>query len=229
MIEQASPMLPETPRSPAPLGLADRLRMETRSAHGEAERVAMAYLFHPTVLTRRRYAIYLCGLHAIYQALESQLDRYRRHPVLGAIYFPELKRTSRLASDLAHLDHGSASPAAPTAAAIAYKNHLHVVAEENPLGLIAHIYTRYLGDLSGGQMLKNMIRRTLQLESEDSVASLLFPEIADLGAFKTMFRARLNALPLSPKEVEAVSAEACTAFSLTRALFESLALPQLGS
>ena len=40
------------------------------------------------------------------------------------------------------------------------------IAKEEPYLLIAHHYTRYLGDLSGGQILKNIAQKALNLDQQ---------------------------------------------------------------
>ena len=208
----------------APRGVADRLRAATMTAHVEAERAAMEHLFKPAVLSRPRYAAYLRALYEVYHALETQLERHRRHPTLSGLYFPELLRTELIAADCRSLGGKNGLDEALREAAISYRNRINTVAEHDPILLAAHIYTRYLGDLAGGQMLKNIIRRGLQLKDDDGVQSLIFPQIPDLAEFKSRFRGRLDTLALSAAAVEAVAAEALTSFALTRRLFESLAL-----
>jgi heme oxygenase len=52
---------------------------------------------------------------------------------------------------------------------------------------------------------------------------LLFPQIPDLVAFRTRFRALINALELPPALVSELLGEAQQSFALTKALYESLA------
>ena len=83
--------------------------------------------------------------------------------------------------------------------------------------MIPHCYVRYLGDLSGGQMIKKVVARNLGLADEPGAAGMTFyefPEISDINGFKNLFRARLDAFaPLDVSE-EDVIAEARRAFDL---------------
>ena len=57
----------------------------------------------------------------------------------------------------------------------------------------AHAYTRYLGDLSGGQIIKRMLQRHYGFTPE-GIAFYDFPEIHKLKPFKDVYRERLDAL-----------------------------------
>src|SRR5690606_36152967 len=58
-------------------------------------------------------------------------------------------------------------------------------------GFIAHHYTRYLGDLSGGQHIYKVMQRRFGL-GDDGIAFYLFAEIADPAEFKNEYRAALD-------------------------------------
>src|SRR5699024_2319953 len=85
----------------------------------------------------------------------------------------------------------------------------------------AHAYTRYLGDLSGGQAIKRLVQRHYGL-GEEGVAFYTFTGIAKPKLFKDTYRERLDALDLSAPEVETAVAEATLAFELATELFTAL-------
>lgn len=215
----------QTP-APEPLGLAAALREGTRAAHRDAERGDFVHVLIRGQLPRDSYLDYLRGLLAIYTALESGLQRRADHPLVGPFLRPELLRAAALARDLAHL---AAAPAPPPPAAHTYAEHLHELAEHRPSLLIAHVYTRYLGDLSGGQLLRRGAARTLGLPPERSELATPglefyeFPQIPDLDAYKRDFRSSLDQLPLAPDQAAAIVHEARRAFTDTAALFAALA------
>jgi len=106
-------------------------------------------------VTREEYGRYLLALYCVYQALEEQLAATSTHPALTQTYFPILRRQEALAQDLdfffgerkawmERLQHPGPSPAVQS-----YVQRLRHLGRTNPTLLIAHSYTRYLGDLSG--------------------------------------------------------------------------------
>jgi hypothetical protein len=61
---------------------------------------------------------------------------------------------------------------------------------------VAHHYTRYLGDLSGGQAIGRIIGREFGLDGGVGTAFYSFSEVPKPKLYKDAYRARLDALPL---------------------------------
>jgi len=89
---------------------------------------------------------------------------------------------------------------------------------------LAHSYTRYLGDLSGGRILARVARRALDLDKEtgDGLAFYHFDKVTNYKTFKDEYRQALNALPLTLHQIQALVAEANVAFCLNMRLFQEL-------
>lgn len=204
-----------------PLSL--RLREDTKQAHTRAERSGIMRALLTGKLPRAQYVALLANLHPVYQALEAELEARRLDPQVRPFYHPALFRVAALEHDLVTLagaGWAEAHPLLPVARE--YAARIHAAAAESPALLVAHGYTRYLGDLSGGQILKRMVAPLLGPEGAAAVAFYDFPGIADPGRFKDEYRAALDALPLSPAAGDAVVAEALGAFELNARLFEAL-------
>jgi len=207
-------------------GLATALREGTREAHRHAERGPFVHALIRGQLARATYLEYLRALQTIYTALEAGLTRHAAHPIVGPLARRELLRGPAIARDLAALADAHAAPQPPVAAR-AYADRLHALADHHPALLVAHAYTRYLGDLSGGQLLRRGAARALgmRLEAPDGPGLDFydFPEIADLDAYKRELRACLDALPVDAGTAAAIVDEARRAFTDTAAVFADLA------
>ncbi len=107
---------------------------------------------------------------------------------------------------------------APTEECQQYVNRIREVSRE---GLIAHHYTRYIGDLSGGQILKGIAEKALDL-TDGGLAFYEFPDIEDKKQFKETYRATLNLLPVDQSDVNKIIAEANYAFRLNMYMFDEL-------
>jgi heme oxygenase len=85
----------------------------------------------------------------------------------------------------------------------------------------AHAWTRYLGDLSGGQVIKVMMQRHYGM-GQDGLNFYDFKEIVKAKPFKDLYRERLNGLQLTEAEIEEAVAEALVAFELNQKMFAEL-------
>lgn len=173
-------------------------------------------------LSRERYCVMLRNFHALYVALEGALDRSAVSPAVAVIRMPELYRESALRRDLDHLG-GERWSQWPLAAAMReYVTRLGQLSGPRAHLLAAHAYVRYLGDLSGGQVLKDVVTRTMGLGDGAGSAFYTFGVEVAPDATKQRFRAALDTLPVDDAASADIIAEACTAFALHVRLFEEL-------
>lgn len=92
-----------------------------------------------------------------------------------------------------------------------------------PCGYVAHHYTRYLGDLSGGQIVRGTAEKTWGFDRKgDGVRFYVFDAISNPAAFKREYRALLDALPCDDLEKQRVIEECRRAFDLNIAVFRDL-------
>jgi heme oxygenase len=197
------------------------LREGTADVHRGAEHSSFVSRFMAGTLDRDTYSQHLLALHPVYTALEGAMERFRDAPRLSAFYLPVLWRSACLAADLQHLRGPDWHREDPVPSARRYAEHVKEIAQRTPISLVAHCYVRYLGDLSGGQVLGEMAKRHLRLDGEGA-SFYEFHEIGDVAAFKHDFRERLDELPLRDGERETLVAEARTAFALNAAIFDEL-------
>lgn len=206
----------------APLGLAARLKRDTRELHTQAERSGLMAGLLRGRISRPAYCALLRNLQPIYAALEAGLDAGPEHP---GLWGPQLRRLPAIEQDLTLLHPGDwRSELAIEPATAAYVQRLRALAAGQPALLLAHAYLRYLGDLHGGQMLARIVRQCFALDGEPGCAFYSFGDAAQVERLKRDFRAGLDALggQLTPPQQAAFVAEACEAFRLHQQLFEQL-------
>lgn len=159
----------------------------------------------------------MASLYHVYVALEEEIERNKDNPVFAPLYFPEeLHRKAALERDMAFWYGTHWQEAIPyTQASRRYVQRLQEVGRKEPELLVAHAYTRYLGDLSGGQVLKKIAQKALDLPSSgEGVDFFTFPNIASATKFKQLYRSRMNSLEMTPKVRQRILEEAKTAFLL---------------
>ena len=196
----------------ADVGFAARLRDATKEIHRQAERAGFVADLIRGRATREGYALFLRNLVPVYATLESGIETLRHLPLVAPFADPGLRRLPRLIDDveaIAGADWARTCPLLPEAEA--YARAIEEATVGDGARLAAHAYARYLGDLSGGQILRTLLSRTLQLEPE-TLTFYVFPTIPDLQAPKIAIRAALDALAPAGAEADAIVDEAIAAF-----------------
>lgn len=208
-----------TTPDPSQQGLAARLRGATAVEHQDTESRGFITRLMGGELDLDAYVRYLAQYAYVYRALE------RRTPQAGDPAFladPALPRFPSIASDLEHLgvrDWEVRHPALP--ATQAYVDHLEAIADADLPRYLAHHYTRYLGDLSGGQAIAALVARHYGATT-DQLAFYRFDMIASPVRFKRQYRDALDALDFTTAQEAALIVEAKGAFGFNAAIFEAL-------
>ncbi|THH20583.1 hypothetical protein EW146_g797 [Bondarzewia mesenterica] len=168
------------------LPIATLLRLSTAAAHETINHSAGAEWLTRGELDKEEYVRFLIMLWHVYDTLESALEKHSSNPALNPTYNPTLlARAPALLSDISHLLGVTTSEvqshplfldvAVPTSQPVEeYTSRLRSLADSpDPAPLLAHAYVRYLGDLSGGQVVRRRVARAYGLEDEDGDVTIL--------------------------------------------------------
>jgi heme oxygenase len=204
-------------------GLALLLKEGTKKSHSAAENTKFIKCFLKGVVNKSAYRQLVANLYFVYSTLEQELTRHKNHQVVGKLYFPQLWRKQSLEQDLAYYFGKDWSKAiAPTPACENYLHRIRQVSDQKPELLVAHAYTRYMGDLSGGQILKKIAKQAMNLPDGLGTAFYEFEHIPNHTAFKKDYRCALDTLPVDQQTAEAIVAEANHAFQINMDMFREL-------
>nr|YP_009399733.1 Heme oxygenase [Digenea simplex]ARW69552.1 Heme oxygenase [Digenea simplex] len=203
--------------------LAQQLREGTTKSHSMAENVSFVKSFLGGVVDKKSYRKLIANLFFIYNSIEKEIEANKDNEVVKAIYFPELYRRDSLIKDLVYY-YGEdwSNLIQPSSATQIYIDRIHKIGSNNPQLLIAHSYTRYIGDLSGGQILKKIAKNAMQLPNNSGTAFYDFDLISDEELFKDQYRSSLNKIPLTKTQIEHIISEANIAFNLNMKIFQEL-------
>jgi heme oxygenase len=201
--------------------LSVRLRHGTRTVHNEAQRSGFLSALAQGRLPWEAYAELTAQHFFVYEELELATAAMVHDPVAGAFVSRDLARLPAIEADLAFL-HGPRwqNRITALAATTTYCTRLRDVAFRGAPEFVAHHYTRYLGDLSGGQYLGPAIARSYGLNG-DGHRFFAFPGV-EPAAFKARYRALLDSVPWSPAEQATFLAEVIEAYRLTVAMLAEL-------
>lgn len=199
------------------------LRSSTTTIHDRAHHSEYMSALLGGRLTVDEYALLAEQLYFIYTALEEAGDALAADPVAEPFVIDELRRIPGLVADLSYLlGPRWESRVAALPATAAYVERLREIAATWPGGYVAHHYTRYLGDLAGGQVVRATLRKAYGIEG----AGALFYDFTEVGnpaAFRRRYRAALDSAPFDDRERERVADEAVHAFELNIAVLDQLA------
>ena len=199
------------------------LRQRTWSGHGESEGAGFMHDLMTGRGSRDDYVALVAQHWFIYEELEAAAERFVADPVAKPFISPQLTRMPALEADLEFLvgpDWREQIEPLPTT--LRYTARIREIAESRWAGgFVAHHYTRYLGDLSGGQAIGRLMKRHFGFET-NGILFYLFDQIADPRAFKDTYREQLDATDWDDVERERVIDEVLLAYRFNTDLFEDL-------
>ena len=177
----------------------NNLRELTKEAHRSAERTSFMNRMLKKQITPYQYFVYIKNQLFVYTNLEYFADE------LG-IFDGDMARLMRgpyLIDDVLQMEVENTFPEPPILqASHKYVEYIKTIKEDRDK-LFAHIYVRHMGDLSGGQIIKNLVPGPTNLyEFEGNVEHL-----------KDLVRGKLH---------DGLEAEAKVCFSMVQEFLEEL-------
>lgn len=195
--------------------LSQILRSASMSDHRTAENVHFITHLMKGELTKRHYVEYLNQLAFVYQALERSLPETDTLP-----YHSGLRRFDRIVADLEALGVDDWQQTVILPATAAYVSRLEQLSVSDH-AFLAHHYTRYLGDLSGGQAIGALMQRHYGLGT-NQVSFYDFSNLGDPVPIKVGYREAMDSTSLTDAQISELVAEVQLAFKLNTALFIGL-------
>ena len=177
----------------------DNLKDLTHEQHKNAERSLFVKKMLKKELTPRQYYVYLSNQLIMYSMLEFYAEKAG---VLEGI--EDIKRSNAITKDLEELEKefGFRIPK-HVKSTIDYTDYIKEIADDKDK-LLAHVYVRHMGDLSGGQILKKLI---------PAGSGHHYQFDRDTNELKTIIRAKLH---------DGLADEARTCFAMIKIFMEDL-------
>jgi heme oxygenase len=194
--------------------LSERLRRSTEALHLQAERSGYIRQILRKRASQEGYGLFLRSLEPAYQALELGLREQAGDDVLASFDWPVLFRHEAILGDLSAVAGSSwKTTYALMPEAEAYAERIRRIRNEAPHRLLGHAYVRYIGDLSGGQIVKAILE-----EAPGLTAGMMrfydFDDIDDVEAYKQNFRNGLDRIGERVERSDDIVDEALIAFQL---------------
>lgn len=174
-------------------------------------------------LDRPGYGELVAQHRFVYAVLEDAASVMAHDPIAGGFVSSALTRLPAIDADLAVLlGDDWRDRILPSPATEAYCNRLAEVCYTWPGGFVAHHYTRYMGDLSGGAIMRRVLHRVYDLPDDDGIRFFVFDRISDPKAFKAGYRDRLDRAPWPESERALIVEEILRAYELNLRVFTDL-------
>jgi heme oxygenase (biliverdin-producing, ferredoxin) len=203
--------------------IAEIIRNASRPQHKEAENSSFIMDLMQGKLNLEAYAKYLTNLAWLYESLEAKVRSGSAFTSSEDIWDEKLVRLDAITQDLEALGvHDWKNTTSPSTAMTSYIEHINSLEGKSDFRLVAHHYTRYLGDLSGGQAIAALVGRHYGATS-DQLNFYRFQQIDDIVRYKDSYRAALDSLEISSEQIEELVKEVQLAFAFNQKVFEDLA------
>ena len=204
------------------LSFSAALRERSSGSHSQSEGAGFMSDLLKGEGSRDDYISLVAQHYFIYEALESAGERMRADAVASVFLSDKLTRLPALEADLEFLLGADwREQIAPLPTTRRYVERIREVGATWAGGFIAHHYTRYLGDLSGGVFIGRVMARRFGFET-NGIGFYLFDDIADPAAFTDVYREQLDAAPWDEAERERVTREVLLAYRFNTELFDDL-------
>lgn len=174
----------------------DNLKGLTAEEHKNAERQAFVKKLFKKELCEKDYATFLRNQHAIYDTLEAIA---MMHGLFNDV--PELRRAPKILEDFQELWKEDEPPAL-SITAVNYGKYILSIKDDVDK-IMAHVYVRHMGDLSGGQMLAKCVPGSGRMYEFD----------CDIDELKSKVRSKLD---------DSMADEAKVCFNWATELFKEL-------
>ncbi len=204
------------------MSLALALKEGTKESHSAAENTKFVASFLRGVVDYEEYRKLLTNFYYVYDTMEQRI-RETEDPMVQAIKSEDLERKEAIERDLEYY-YGPdwKEKQIPSEACNTYCHRINEIAEKDPYLLVAHHYTRYIGDLSGGKILKEITARVLNPPEGKGLDFYEFPSIPNAKLFKQNYRACLDNLGTDSSQENALITEANYAFRLNMYMFDEI-------
>ena len=203
------------------MNLSKLFREGSTEEHSRAEKSKFIQAMFRGQLTKEAYIANLESMFHLYTTLESELEKHKEDRNISKIYYPELFRKKSLEEDLHFFGGETYTIGSPSKNTKRYTNWLEEISKSNPKNLISHAYVRYLGDLSGVQILGKIIRKTFTLQEGNGDLFYIFA-IDEIDQFKNLYRSQLDSLDLTDQEKQGLLHEVKIAFQMNGEIFSEL-------
>lgn len=180
---------------------SDELRTRTKDIHKATEVTGFNKRLLDGNATKESYGEFLYSLLPVYVAIEKNLDALKDDARLAPLVTKELYKSELMKKDIEFILGDKVKELKPLESTKAYVNRINEIGKNNPLGIVAHAYTRFLADLFGGRLFADLIKNHYNID-EGGINYYKMDGIGEIMPYVMGYHKKLAGLALTDAEVE---------------------------
>lgn len=189
--------------------LSKIMRRQTWPDHERAEFSPFEQALVKGTISKEAYVDLLVNVLPVYEALEGRIAELADDPIAGPLLVDGLERVPSITADLTFFaaDDWKSKTTLPVT-----DEYVNRIKDATPERFVAHHYTRYMADLSGGYYIDKALTAAWNLEGLAGRSYYAFAEIPDANTFKDAYRSALDTMPVDAKQKEDMIEEVLVAY-----------------
>ncbi|HEX9776346.1 MAG TPA: biliverdin-producing heme oxygenase [Actinomycetota bacterium] len=187
------------------------LRRDTWADHERAQYSPFEMALAMGTISVEGHGALMAQVYPVYKALEERIATLADDPIVGQFHIDELNRVPFIEADLAFYygdDWRDKIESFPTT-----DEYVERIMTVDTTGFVAHHYTRYMADLSGGLMIVAALKKSWG-EDHGGLTYYDFSSVGDSVGFKNAYRQALDELPLDADGKVALVSEVMVAYEM---------------
>lgn len=201
---------------------AERVKQETWEEHEASKDQPFAVEIMAGNLDKNAYIQWILGLLPVYRSLEAGLRANRDDYSIYLFDHRKLDRTEKIESDLTFWRVDPFTTESPLPEAKIYHETVQSAVDSgSPQRILAHHYTRYMGDMIGGQVVSRQLQKMYGMPVE-GLQFYDFSDIGDIYHYRKTYKSLYDLIPWDNDERDEFVAEAKKAYLANSKFFEAL-------
>lgn len=197
----------------------ETLREQTKELHLAAEQTEFMKQMFIGGLPLSKYLEYLMSLEKIYSVLEYEIRDSIDSDIILSVFDTRLERSALISKDIKAI---ARKHVLKRSTIDIINEYVKYIKSSNEVELLAHHYIRYLGDLSGGQMISKLLQRSYSFSDNQT---LFYKFDLDAKQYREEYKTRLNDIVVSDESANIFINAVNNIYKITIRLLDSIMAP----
>lgn len=180
---------------------SNELKSRTKNMHKASESTGFIKRLQSGKADEKSYAEYILNLLPVYEAIENSLDSLIENERIAPLVTKELYKSELIKKDIEFILGDEAKNIELLESTKAYVKRIEEMKNSNPIGVVAHAYTRFLADLFGGRTFAEMLKNDYKI-ADQGLNYYNMDGIGEIMPYVMGYHGKLAKLNLTDEEIE---------------------------